>query len=704
MALTATSQSALAPWDETIVPALRKRLESESRILAKRMSVASISSIDDSPRSNAPSNSGHSSRDHTVSPYHTVEPRKSSAIPRPSLQYPRTTQDHRSDASANNIRVNGASSSSALPFKRARTYSQPYAYDASSPNAYSNGNHLPTPDSSRPTSPRMSDVKPTRIPVAARGRTISTSSHAHSIAPRAESRNGILPQSNQAPTPDASLDLWVVNESDAPQPMTPQMVSIRHQASNIMNEPAPFVTSSIASSTRSRGQQPAYQDSRPSNDSEERPFEHWYRGDIHRNGGVGELRVARHMEMLQIANYGHNLRKPVRTQTRDVSGPMDYSRRRKRADSVGTGRESLYLDDDHTRDVDMVLDESPLTDIEADPDTDPEVFYDAYAGTDADNTIQSSFNLSMSGQPLASTANTRSKTPTNPYPAPGNDTTPKHVPVTRAASEPLSSSTPSGPPRTSAETMMPTPPSSGSRPRSLSRTISPTSQSSHQSQTKRRAKSPVASSASTPKKAKTKTPHPASRREDMRGSVATYPTPEGDVVDAIPTWTQPVQKSSNWDEASGVVLPVVARKKGLDGQYEQADGSPRSKPPEQTPIKPAPGTFGYDYTKYRAPRGDEEIPMNEFGQFPERPPHLEKSLQDDTPPEPIPLPTEPEEPIWPDSRRMRPRPPNSPALFSQYRANQVPTISVTRPSTELEYRLEAEEEGVSGGCCKCVVM
>jgi hypothetical protein len=33
-----------------------------------------------------------------------------------------------------------------------------------------------------------------------------------------------------------------------------------------------------------------------------------------------------------------------------------------------------------------------------------------------------------------------------------------------------------------------------------------------------------------------------------------------------------------------VVLPVVARKKGLDGQYEQADGSPRPKPPD--PIAP----------------------------------------------------------------------------------------------------------------------
>jgi hypothetical protein len=33
-----------------------------------------------------------------------------------------------------------------------------------------------------------------------------------------------------------------------------------------------------------------------------------------------------------------------------------------------------------------------------------------------------------------------------------------------------------------------------------------------------------------------------------------------------------------------VVLPVVARKKGLDGQYEQADGSPRPKAPD--PVAP----------------------------------------------------------------------------------------------------------------------
>ena len=39
------------------------------------------------------------------------------------------------------------------------------------------------------------------------------------------------------------------------------------------------------------------------------------------------------------------------------------------------------------------------------------------------------------------------------------------------------------------------------------------------------------------------------------------------------------------------MLPVVARKKGLDGQYEQADGSPRAKSPESTRIKPVRTAF-----------------------------------------------------------------------------------------------------------------
>ncbi|KAF8558278.1 hypothetical protein OG21DRAFT_1481548 [Imleria badia] len=681
-----------ATWDETIVPALRKRLESESRILAKRMSIASVSSADESQRSPAPSHSPRSSRDVPQTPRYLPEPRKSSAIPRPSLQYTRTTIE---PPSSSNTRVNGAS----VTPKRARTYSQP-----PSPNGFANNNPLPTPDSSRPTSPRTSDVKPTRIPIAARTRTTSASSHAHSTAHRAESRNGYNHRPYQPCTPDTTQDHGVVKPSDPPQPSTPPMASIRHQASNILNEAPPFATSSITSSIRSRIQEPIHIDPRPSNDSEERPFEHWYRGDVHRNGGVGELRVAKHVEMLQIANYGHNLRMAVRGQTRDLSGQMDSTRGRKRADSVGTGtRESLYLDDERTKDVGMVLDESPLTDIEADADTDHESFYDAYASADPepdlDDTIHSRVSTST---PAAPVSTSRSQTPTNAVP--DNNSTPKYATYPQTARDPLRSGTPSAL-RTSAES---TPPVTGARKRSGSRTTSPTSQLSDQSHTKRRAKSPAASSpASTPKKAKikAKTPPPTSRKADPRCSIATYPTPDGDIVNAIPTWTQPVQKSGNWDEA------IVARKKGLDGQYEQADGSPKPRP-DDSPVKPAPGTFGYDYTKYRPPR-EEEIQMHEFGRLPEQaplpeediaaPPHTETSPQLILPPSP---PRKPEEPIRSDPRKTVSRPPQSPAPFAHYHIDhQVPIINVTRPSLDtVEHRQRQEDEEAGGGCCKCVIM
>jgi hypothetical protein len=172
------------------------------------------------------------------------------------------------------------------------------------------------------------------------------------------------------------------------------------------------------------------------------------------------------------------------------------------------------------------------------------------------------------------------------------------------------------------------------------------------------------------------------------------------MVDAIPTWTQPIQKSGTWDE---VVLPVVARKKGLDGQYEQADGSPRPKPPD--PVAPAPGTFGYDYSKYRAPRG-EEIPMDEFGKLPSAIQETRAPIPESPPPTLSPLTEEPERPIRPARRKTTPRPPDSPAPFSHYRHTDIPTINVTRPSTDLEPQQQVphDDEDTGAGCCKCVVM
>lgn len=487
------------------------------------MSVASITSAEEPPRSNTPSKSSYISRDQRATTAHTPDPRKSSAIPRPSIHH----QGH-DELPANYSRSNGASSPHVLP-KRSRTYSQPQVFDPLQPNGLQNGSALP-PDT-RPMSPRASDVRPTRIPIALRNRTTSTSSHAQSIA-RADSRNGLLPSPYQPP----------------PNPETSPDLSTRHQLPNfnLMNEPPPFPSPS-ATSLRPKVSDATIQELRTSTDSEERPFEHWYRGDVHRNGGVGELRVAKQMEMLQIANFGHSIRRPMRSQTRDVSGPSDFGRRRKKAESIGTGtRDSLLLDDERARDVDMVLDESPLTDIEADADTDTEAFYDAYIGMD--ESVPSGFSASTPKVPLSTSADVRSGTPTALYSPAPEDTPPTRIPVTRTASEPLRSDTPSGPARSSAESAMASPPTSGSR----SRTTSPVSQSSDRSQTKHRAKSPAAPSpASTPKKTKSKakTPPPVSRqKEDPRHSVAMYPTPEGDVVDAIPTWTQPIQKSGNWDD------------------------------------------------------------------------------------------------------------------------------------------------------------
>ncbi|KAG2340185.1 hypothetical protein BDR05DRAFT_967224 [Suillus weaverae] len=687
MALTATAQSALPTrWDDTIVPTLRKRLESESRIIAKRLSVASFSSTDDAPRSNAPSISGHTLRDLAPNSLYSPEHKKFSAIPRPSLQQSRTP----SEAS----RANGASSHNP-PYTRARTVSQPYLYDSSSqPNGYANGHALPTPDPSRPTSPRTSDVKPTRIPMAARGRTTSTSSHAQSVATRTESRNDVL--AHQTPTPDTSPDHWIVDESDP----TFSNATIRHQRSNIMNEPAPFGASSISSSILSKQSHhdTAFAPPRPSNESEERPFEHWYRGDVHRNGGVGELRVGKRMEMLRIANFGHDMKSNThRFAPRDFSAALEYSHRRKRADSAsGLGeRESLYLDEQRAKEADMVLDESPPTDIDGDPDTDPEDAYNAYAGAE-DVTIHPPFSASTPGLVRFSTESARSEA----HPTINTEMLPTRIPVARTASEPLRANTSIETTRSS-ETLIPSPDSiTSSRRRSFSRSQSQSPD--RPPSNKRRTKRPV--SPSTPKRSKSKAKTPPSavrRKDDGRGSVASYPTPEGDgMVDAIPTWTQPVQKSGTWDE---VVLPVVARKKGLDGQYEQADGSPRPKPPD--PVAPAPGTFGYDYSKYRAPRG-EEILMDEFGKPPSVIQEAPVPIPESPPPTLPPLTEEPERPIRPARRKTTPRPPDSPAPFSHYRRTDIPIINVTRPSTDLEpsQQVPRDDEDTGAGCCKCVVM
>jgi len=133
---------------------------------------------------------------------------------------------------------------------------------------------------------------------------------------------------------------------------------------------------------------------------------------------------------------------------------------------------------------------------------------------------------------------------------------------------------------------------------------------------------------------------------------------------------------------------VVARKKGLDGLYERADGN--SPPPKKVqPIAPAAGTFGWDHTKYRPPlEGD--IQMDEFGR-PEDQGAFAKPLSP---------PTEHElRPVGPAQQRQP-----SPAPFSNYGADGVVDLDLEAAKLEQGGKQQEPEDDAGAGCCKCVVM
>ena len=181
--------------------------------------------------------------------------------------------------------------------------------------------------------------------------------------------------------------------------------------------------------------------------------------------------------------------------------------------------------------------------------------------------------------------------------------------------------------------------------------------------------------------------------------------------------------SLTMETVSQAVLPVVARKKGLEGHYQQADGAPRVPKPVETVPEPvrslpshltaelchlklvsffatqAPGTFGF---KYRVRQDSQGIntPLDNFAHDdalsrPEgaHPSELERPTGLASPP--------------PQMRSSASPRPESPAPFSHY-VNAIPApvpqIRVTRPSTEaqkMEMQIEEEQES---GCCKCVIM
>ncbi|KAF5334173.1 hypothetical protein D9758_014828 [Tetrapyrgos nigripes] len=759
MALT---QSARIPgpgpsWDEEVVPVLRQRLENESRTLARRISAVSASSNDDLA-SDTPYNpngySNHSSRTRPAASTRTS-----------------------SERSVNSARVNGASSQRP-PSSRSRTYSQPYQVDSqSSKGKQVNGVNYSRPGSAtrspdnlsssqnsiRPISPRPSVTdtpKPTRIPQPTRSRATSIAGHSHSSSQNTNTVDGLLHGSSHQ-DPSRSADLWIVHEAPPTiaSSAASSLTSAQRHAPDLLQEPAPFKPGSTSSSYENLDTN--LSKPRPSNDSEERPFEHWYRGEVSRNGGVGELRVAKRQEMLEIANFGHDLEKKQSGPRNAITDAIEERRRRrKRADSLGEigERASFYMDEEKAREIARVLDENPLTDVE---DGDPmDIDYDEDGDEDGESEYydppeqtrsHSSFDhynhsATTAAAAASSSSSSRYYDPrsTTPTPAtvggPGARSNPRTTTPTmqRGRSEPPPlPERESGPGQQQSRTKSPGTPSSSitGTPQRGKRGASPgTSPGTPGSANK---KSRMTASKATQAKLAAKKKE---ELEKSRKSVAYYPDPgeNEDMAHAIPTWTQPVPKQGNWDD---VVLPVVARKKGLDGHFQQADGSPRPKESSDM-VAPAPGTFGYDHSKYRPPR--EDIPMDEFGR-PMRPIQGGRQGDDDldldddytTPTQPNPNHTSNPNPYdevpLPTSSRSRQngygdqQPPHSPAPFSDYgpharrEMRMGPMGGMNGTEVDLE-RLAQEgqgqgqkeqgqgqgqgqdEEEVSGGCCNSYLL
>ncbi|KAF9468662.1 hypothetical protein BDZ94DRAFT_1245945 [Collybia nuda] len=671
------------------------------------MSAISLSSQDEAQSFATLAEADTRGRPAPTSPF--LQSNASAGLSRSSFQADesRMSTDRTLPLPSSSSRVNGSATPSkkkppSPSFQRSRTYSQPYLSDL--PNGKTSAGPRSKAHGYKSTSPRPADIKPTRIPKASRGPP-SNSGHGYSSPIPNGNIYQYTPETYQSPELHAVPETLSINSSRS------NIAVPNRQNPHLLNETPPFKPGSMSSVSPSHYEEPHEVPPRASTDSVERPFEHWYRGEVSRNGGVGELRVGRRQEMLEIANYGHTIRTQAANSRAATQVALeDGWRRRKRADSVSgieAKRGSLYLDDEHARQIGRVLDEDPPTDIDGEGDDASEVgsasehYMEAHRAYD----FTHAGDLSTVSAPLPQMSyESRSATPT-PSLQQRSSSRQQNLPPTRIPAPPRQSSesrvpTPTQISRTSTE---PARSSSGSPTPPPVRQRQPSKPTPAGTPTKRGAspapkKSRTAASKAT--RAKTLASRKEQEEEAKRRSVAFYPTPaeEDMTMDAIPSWTQPVPRQGNWDE---VVLPVVARKKGLDNHYEQADGKPQPKKRDSA-IEPAPGTFGFDHSKYRPPRGDPEfIPMDEFGRPSTR--ITEESGQKDVDLNPShPTPTAHDETPLP----VRHPPPPSPAPFSDYAPTNdtivVPPVSGKQRADVEQGKTDDDDDG--GGCCKCVIM
>lgn len=747
------------------MPALRKRLQSESRTLSKRMSAISLSGDEVvgvggtfSPYNGSES---MSSRHNTPTPssnppQHHYQPRQPNGSN--SLDY----SSHSGAASAttsshpNTAKKPSTTAPNGTAFQRSRTYSQPDS--ALKMNRSTNGSRPPDP-------------KPTRIPKPS---TRTYGNYSNGNTPTVPQTNGFA---NSPPHPEQEFGQYHDHRSGTyssnftTSSLTSKSIVGLTGSTHpgLLHESPPFPPSSSATSLaytpttngyhhHAHGEAEEFMDAAPSRqsmESEEQPFEHWYRGEVSRNGGVGELRVGKRQEMLDIANYGHLIRSananakrkaapgewendaPYREERTSQHYSSGRGRHRKRAGSIGglteaeRVRGSVYFDEANLDAVGRVLDENPLTDLDDDYTSDVaslssynRVEHDYIPGVGDISTTTTvvapnPYSDVAVDMHLTPRMDDRSTTPTPMSQSQRGQYPPTRIPgpsksrqstETRAETpSTLNTSTRSTVNvSTSSTSKTPSPPlvaPSANGKRSVSgqsvgggpgkRGVSPATPNA-----KRRMPVKSLRGKQTPVKLPSK---------EQRESVGQYPSPgEGeDMADAIPTWTQPVPRTGNWDE---VVLPVVARNKGLDGQYTTADGSPQPKKIDNTPA-PAPGTFGFKYRPMR--HSDEFIPMDEFGRpdqvQEERPrqPQMEEQGDQDQ-----------DHPSWPpqdsynkhEQTRLPARggtPPPSPPPFAHYAPNPkkggVDAMHVAQPPTNHQ-RQERIPEEESAGCCKCTIM
>ena len=547
------------------------------------MSAASISSVDESTQVTYTQN-GYTSKTSRANSGKAVKRAgtpsssssangtsdKPSAIPRPSLNYSRpfVDQSNAQLPSTSKVPSRAAEVSTKPQRKRSRANSQPYPYEPPGPLAASEStsssgattssrtnapaNALPTPASSRSNSPAIpltskgqsaeASNRPTRIPkVNTSNQRPGTSSNVNVAVNKADYRSGQGRDLGYL-APEHGPDGRQVYENNH-YASSRSSVSVPYQArhNGIMNEVPPFSANSYTS--LASDVEPT---ARPS-EEEERPYEHWYRGDLSRNGGVGELRIGNRMEMMEIASYGHRTRQALKAGVVATGG-------RRRAESIGN-RESVNFDEYEPRN-EMVLDETPLTDMEVDTEVE----------TDRETREQSLSREEWSQEPLrvedleiepeqfpertytsasnhsdsTATATATHHSPQLPNQRPRFDSqipraAQKPAYTNRAASEPpesLMASTSSAPP---GRVKPMTPVSQKPQPQSMSA-----------AQKRGRAKSPATPTRKKPKQAVAQTRSKSA--VDVRSSAA-YPNVPDDpgMADAIPVWTQP-KRNGNWDD------------------------------------------------------------------------------------------------------------------------------------------------------------